>query len=391
MRDAPEPTPRLRRRFRLLPEGHPLGWTPYAWLLYMATFFIEPVIRTQYGRAGVLYWSATLLGFAAFLALYFRAHWERGVRLVPYAAALTLLGVAFAPFNTGASVLFVYGAATAANVDRPRQAWSLVLAIAAVGTITAWLTSAPLYGYLVGSLVTVLVGGVNIFFASEARAQAKLRMAQEEIEHLAAVAERERIARDLHDILGHTLSMITLKAELARRLALRSPERAIAEMKDVEDAARRTLQEVREAIRGYRATLADERIRAEAMLTAADIRAELDLDEGPLPQAVEEALALALREAVTNVVRHSGASSCRAFLERRPGEVVLVVSDDGRGMGAREGAGLRGMRERVEAFGGTVHTDMHASPMSRGLRLRVSMPVARPQDEPQASVRETAG
>lgn len=364
------------RTVRLLPPGHRLGWTPYAWLLYLVTFFIEPVIRTAHGRAGTLYWAATLLGTVIFLWAYFAAHWQRGIRILPYAGMILLLGLLFTPFNTGAPVFFVYAAAAAANVDRTRLGFALVGGAAALGTAAVLLAGGPSYGVILASLVTLLVGSVNVHFAAEGRAQSRLRLAQEQVEHLAAVAERERIARDLHDVLGHTLSLIVLKSELAHRLAERDPARAAAEMKDVEGVARRTLQEVRETIRGYHPTLADERGRAEAMLRAAGIRAELVLDELPLPQVVEETLALALREAVTNVARHSGASWCSATLQRHPASTTLRVQDDGRGMKAREGHGLRGMRERVEAFGGTVEASSGESRFRTGLQLRVTMPVA---------------
>lgn len=358
-------------RLRLLPPGGRLGWTPYVWLFYLLTFLISPVLRTQAGEATVGYWAATIIGIVVFLGVYFRAHWVRGARLLPLIAVQAALGVVYAPFNLGSSVFFVYAASTAAFLDRRRQAVQFVVGIAVLGALTSYLANAPVYYWLVATAITLLVGGVNVHFAEEARAQARLRLAHDEIEHLAAVAERERIARDLHDVLGHTLSLIVLKAELAGRVALSDPARAAAEMQDVEDVARRTLQEVRETIRGYHATLADECARAAAMLKAAGIRAALDVDEGPLPQAVEETLALALREAVTNVVRHSGASSCTARLERRPGEIVLLVSDDGRGAGAREGAGLRGMRDRVEAFGGSVELTS-----DRGVQLRITMPAS---------------
>jgi two-component system, NarL family, sensor histidine kinase DesK len=360
------------RHLRLLPPGHRHGWTPYAWLIYLASFFIEPVIRTQHGNASAPYWAATIAGVVVFLVVYFRAYWMRGMALLRYATAMVLLGIGFAPFNTGAPVFFVYGAAIIANLDRQRDAFLSVVAIAVIGGAAAFLTTAPIFSFLVATVITLLVGGVNVHFAEQARAQAKLRMAHDQIEHLAAVAERERIARDLHDVLGHTLSLIVLKSELAHRLATRDPARAAAEMKDVEEVARRTLQEVRETIRGYHASLADERGRAEAMLGAAEIDSRFDLGDAPLPQVVEETLALALREAVTNVVRHSGARHCHVALERRPGVVALVIIDNGRGMSAREGSGLRGMRDRVEAFGGSVEL---SAAQPRGVQLRIALPV----------------
>jgi two-component system sensor histidine kinase DesK len=183
------------------------------------------------------------------------------------------------------------------------------------------------------------------------------------------VAERERIARDLHDVLGHTLSLIVLKAELASRLAGRDPERAAAEIRDVERVSRKALAEVREAIRGYHATLEDEVARAGSLLRAAGIHAGLAVQLPPLDRAREEAVALALREAVTNVVRHSGATTCAVRLSASGDACTLAVEDDGRGGIAAEGHGLRGMRERVEALGGTVRWACR-----RGTTLTVTLP-----------------
>lgn len=374
-------SPSAQRRFHLLPPGSPLGWTPYAWLLYLPTFLIEPIARTQAGQAGALYWAATGAGIAVFLLSYFRSFWVHGIRLLPIIAVQTGLAVAFTPINMGAGVLFVYAASTAGRLDRTRAAFQLIIAIAMLALVLSLITRAPPFFWITGIGVSILVGGVNLHFAQLGRTQQKLRLAQDEIEHLAAVAERERIARDLHDVLGHTLSLIVLKAELAVKLSERDPARAAAEMGDVETVARRTLQEVREAIRGYRATLADEAPRAQALLKAAGIQAHVDVDIADLPQPIEETLAFALREAVTNVVRHSGAATCTARIYRDDGSVILEIEDDGRGSSAPEGAGLRGMRERVEVFGGEI-----TRLPGRGMRLRIALPCPRaPQDRAPAA------
>lgn len=356
------------RRFWLLPPDSPHGWTPYAWLFYLVSFMIEPAFRINAGRAGPLYLGVTALGLAVFLWTYFRAYRVRGLKLVPLVAIQTLLGIGFATINIGSSVFFVYAAATAAQLDRVRDAGRAVILIALLGGATAYVTQPPFFFWIVAIGITLLVGGVNLHYAQQSRAHHKLRMAQEEVERMAAVAERERIARDMHDVLGHTLSLIVLKAELASRLAERDTQRAAAEMRDVEDVARRALTEVRAAIRGYHATLPDEVSRARAMLKAAGIRAEIEVHEAALPQGVEETLALALREAVTNVVRHSGASRCTIRLADG-NDYTLEIADDGRGFDGVEGGGLRGMRERAESLGGRIERDV-----GDGMRIRVILP-----------------
>ena len=364
------------RRFRLIPRGSPHGWTPYAWLAYLPTFLIEPFARAAEGRATQLYWAATAAGIVVFLVVYFRGYWVRGVKLVPVIAVQTALGIVFAPVNPGASVFFIYAGAFAGQLDRTRSAVQGLLTVAVLAAATALAIGGPVFFWISGVGFTLLIGAVNLHFTQAGRAQRKLRLAHDEIEHLAAVAERERIARDLHDVLGHTLSLIVLKAELAARLAERDASRAAAEMRDVEDVARRTLQDVRETIRGYHATLPDEAARARAMLKAAGIEAVIELGEAELSQGVEETLALALREAVTNVVRHSGASRCRIHLGSEGRTATMDIHDDGRGPDAPEGAGLRGMRDRVEAFGGTVERLP-----GRGMRLRLTIATG-PPDRP---------
>ena len=357
-----------RRRFPLLPDG-PLGWTPYAWLIYLSVFLIEPVVRTQQGRAGLLYWAMTIVALLAFLAAYFRGYWVHGRRLVAIIAFIAALGMVLLPTNVGASVMFIYAGAFAGFLQPPRSALRALLLVTIAAVIMGALTHPPVWYWFTTGMI-VLVGGVNFHFSQRSHAQKCLRLAQEEIEHLAAIAERERIARDMHDVLGHTLSLIVLKSELASRIAERDPARAAGEMRDVERVARRTLQDVRETLRGYRATLADEAQRAGAMLEAAGVRARFEFEHLTLERSVEEALALALREAVTNVARHANATTCAVRLYTVNGAALFEVHDDGRGMNEPEGGGLRGMRERIEACDGRVERNGDS-----GMLLRITIPL----------------
>ena len=193
---------------------------------------------------------------------------------------------------------------------------------------------------------------MQIFQNERARSDARLHLAHEEVERLAVIAERERIARDLHDLLGHTLSMITLKSELARKLTKTDPMRAASEMAEVETISRDTLSQVREAVRGYRAKgMAGEIESAKRALKWASVEFDMHADVLDLPPRHETALALALREGVTNIVRHSGATRARAELKRDPDRVTFTLTDDGCGGGV-EGSGLAGIRERVERLDG---------------------------------------
>ncbi|NJK45937.1 MAG: sensor histidine kinase, partial [Pleurocapsa sp. SU_196_0] len=182
----------------------------------------------------------------------------------------------------------------------------------------------------------------------------RLRRSQLEVERVARIAERERIARDLHDLLGHTLSVIVLKSELASRLADRDPPRAATEIRDVERIARESLQEVRSAVRGYRsAGLEAEFASVRLACEAAGLKLELYLVPVELEWASEQAFSYVLRESVTNTIRHANARTLWVSLERVGNNAQLSLWDDGSGR-ITENNGVRGMRERLEALGGTL-------------------------------------
>ena len=202
-------------------------------------------------------------------------------------------------------------------------------------------------------LVT-LIGGLSVIFTEIGRKQTTLRRAaEEESRRLAVVAERERIGRDLHDVLGHTLTVITLKAELASKLLPLDPARSRDEIRDVVRISRDALAEVRRAVAGIRsAALAEEVRHARRALEAAGVESEFQIAPVPLGGQEEHARALAVREAITNVIRHARAQRCVVRLDGDDVRTRLEVEDDGVGGRAPEGSGLSGMRERVLGLGG---------------------------------------
>ncbi|MEO9173888.1 MAG: sensor histidine kinase, partial [Gaiellales bacterium] len=226
-------------------------------------------------------------------------------------------------------------------------------------------------------IVIVSIGAVMAAFGRKIAANHELHVAREELAVLAVSEERLRIARDLHDLLGHSLSVIALKSELAARLLEREPESAAREIDDIRAVTRQALAEVREAVQGYRRQgLADALERAEAALAAAGIACELDRTPVSLPADVESVLAWAVREGTTNVVRHSGAGHCSIRVRDEGDAAAVEVSDDGRRAlePALAGSGLTGLAERAETLHGTLEAG--ASP-SGGFRLRLSIPLQR--------------
>jgi two-component system sensor histidine kinase DesK len=283
------------------------------------------------------------------------------------------MGIGFAKYNGGATTFFIFAAALGPFlVDTEADGLKILLAVELAAAITWWTLHLSPWFLLFANGLVFVIGASNIHFAQRNRTQKKLLRAQEEIEHIAKVAERERIARDLHDVLGHTLSVITLKSELAGKLIDRDPQRAGKEIREVEEISRQALSEVRDAIRGYRSKgLAAELAQARSTLETAGVSVRCDaVTSVKIPAMQESVLTLVVREAVTNVVRHAQARTCTLALHQQNGSCRLEIADDGRGGLYHEGNGLRGMRERVEMLGGTLARDSQS-----GTRLTITLPL----------------
>ncbi len=355
----------------LLPE--PKGkWraSNLIWLVYSAFFFIDPLQRGS--PRGWLVFAGV---YACFLAIYLplvfaRSRRVRGLMLL----ALAILGAAYYPMNPSAGTsMFIYVAAFVPFTTTSFAAAAATIAAAALASAAEGLML-QLNPWMWGgmSFLAASIGTGNLISALRMGASQRLLLAQEQIEHLAKLAERERIARDMHDVLGHTLSVVVLKSELAGKLLGADLERARQEIGEVEQIARKALSEVREAIRGYRTDgIAAEIARARRTLDAAGVRLQWQAQSVRLEPAHESVLSLVLREAVTNILRHAGATSCRLELTADARATHLMVQDDGRGASEYSGNGLRGMRERVEALGGRLRIDSR-----QGTCLTVDIPAA---------------
>jgi len=328
------------------------GWAFYTPMAYFGFFFLEPILN----HAGLKTWLLTLLGTAIFVALYVLiARLDSITSEMLCIGVMVLTGVAYAPFNSGASCFFIFAAAMVPYiVSAEAVIFALIAGIIAIAGLETWLVHLSGWFMFYAGGLALVVGGSNIYFAQRSRMYCELEKANVEIEHLAKVAERERIARDLHDVLGHTLSVIILKSELAGKLLDRDPQRARAEIHDVERTSREALAEVRNTIRGYRANTLDTEIKqATQTLQTAGIAVNSEAARMNLTPAQETVVGLVLREAVTNIVRHAKAHRCLLRLLSNNGSCRLEIHDDGCGGSVVEGNGLRGMRERIEALGGT--------------------------------------
>lgn len=381
----------LRWRARLVPESLGLGWMPIFTLGYLGFLFMPFVLGWLGDNRGGWVGDArkvlgpTLLSIAVFLPLYFAAYRleDTGKRLCMLSIAA--IGFALYPINPFANAYTIYAVAFAATVGRslwPQLAWTC--AILGGLLLETLLLKYPVFVFLITLLVSVGVFFGNYQFAMSTRKRAELKLSHDEVRRLATVAERERIGRDLHDLLGHTLSLVALKSELAAKLLQRGDtpqarEAALREISDVSRVAREALAQVRSAVTGIRAAgFAAELISARLLMDTDGIGFDTDiapgaLDDGVLPPPVETALAMTLREATTNIQRHAHARGARVELALEWGEAVLRISDDGRGGALTPGNGLTGIRERIEALGGRVRVDARKG---EGVRIEARVPLS---------------
>ncbi|MGD1079718.1 MAG: sensor histidine kinase [Candidatus Sulfotelmatobacter sp.] len=345
------------------------GWGPLLWWLYLGFFFVQPAVE----HVSRTKWLLDILGAAIFLVLYWGIFLLERPRPLLHVGGMLLLGIVYLPYNAGGCTFFIFAAAMVPfMVSTQARAIAGLGVVASVAAIEGLLLRLSVWELFWAAVFPVFIGTGNIFFAERNRMNCQLRKANEEIENLAKVAERERIARDLHDVLGHTLSVITLKSELAGKLIDRDPQRAGKEIREVEQISRQALSDVRDAIRGYRSQgLVAELAQAKTTLETAGLSVQCDAATTvKLPAVQESVLSLAVREAVTNVVRHAQARTCRMRLEQQNGSCRLEIHDDGCGSSNGEGNGLRGMRERVEMLGGTLNRSTEA-----GTTLTITLPL----------------
>lgn len=350
----------MTRHTELIRTRDPTWMIPLG--LYACTLFVLPM--PKWAVAG------SIAGLLALVALWIWARRLEGVALMPLVVVAAAIGMALASGGGAWSLFFAYGASLSGRL-RPRAA--------AVGTMMALATTLAAFGTL--RSLPVLEWGPGILFGATAGMAAMhrrdleekndaLARANLEVRHLAAVAERERIARDLHDLLGQTLTLVAIKADLANRLVGRDDVGASREVTDIAAAARTALAEVRAAVAGMgNSSFSAELARAASGLRTAGIAAVLPRSMATVSPGGEAVLAMVLREAVTNVIRHSGAASCQVGIERHGTEVRLSVTDDGDGTSLIEGWGLAGMRGRLAAAGG----DLTLTGGREGTRLTATM------------------
>jgi two-component system sensor histidine kinase DesK len=355
-------------------------------------FILFPVVNALTTRDSASGRALTVTGALIFTATYawmFLIMFRREASVARFALLATLVAVAIALTLHAPDqwwFLFTYCAGCLALVTPPDRGVPAILALTAVAVGCTAVAGGAGGQVISAGTTTVAIGLLMVLMHNLRERNRELSEARAELAHTAVAAERERFARDLHDLLGHSLSVIAIKAELAGRLLPGDAERAAREVADVEQVARQALNEVRQAVSDYRRPTLDGELEGARMaLSAAGIDAEFDRAPSALDPEVEAVLAWTVREGATNVIRHSGARHCRVQMRAGDGDARVEVLDDGAGTvvsdvasNGHAGNGIAGLRERAERVRGRIEAGRRAD--ADGFRLAVSVPMtgARP-------------
>ncbi|WNI25045.1 sensor histidine kinase [Streptomyces sp. ITFR-16] len=383
-------TRRQRRRLRR-EHGRPGPPGPYAllpWLLMglgsFSNLFQGETPSPWIGGAGLLAFNSLYIS-VVFRGFVKEKREARATYVLLGAMAVVTFGLAI---GYGGSWLLFFPLLSLACGTVLRKRWLVVtlfgLAVSACA-IAVWRGDSASTPWTL-AYGTFISGAVTSAILTLSETVMELRATRQELARTAVERERLRFSRDLHDLLGHTLSVIVVKSEAARRLAPRDMDAALSQVADIESVGRQALTEIREAVTGYReGSLATELDRARSALTAAGIEPSVRRSGPPLAPQTEALLGWVVREAVTNVVRHSTATRCAFEVDGNPERVRLTVTDDGRGEAAAPaptpgigGTGLKGLTERLATAGGS----LTAGPgPAGGFVVTAELPVDAPGEE----------
>jgi two-component system sensor histidine kinase DesK len=335
----------------LSPQFEDVDYSVYVNLLFVSLFFGNLYYRPVHGIELVI----VVSGVIAFLILYFRALAAQEHELGFYIAAICLVGVGLSEINLGANVFFVYAAVFSGEFNNKSKALLTLLFVLLFTALYAVITDKSSYFWIPAIFMSITLGLLNIHRAEVLKKNSALKQSQQETKQLARIAERERISRDLHDLLGHSLSVITLRSELASKMIDKglSLEKIQTEIKVVEELSRKTLAQVRDAVKGYNiATIKGELLQVKVATDAARIELIANIEVGALSVDIESELALIIREAITNVIRHAYTEKVWIVLKQDTTHLILTISDQGQITTKKEQSGMQNMRTRINHIGG---------------------------------------
>lgn len=359
---------------RLLPRQDNLQYGPYIWLIYLLFFFISLLLYHPVENS--LFYAA--IGTGLFLIVYFDAHWATTKRIHWNIIAIIIIGSLLTQLTLSASVFFVYAGAFCCLLGSPRKAVIGLATIAIWIAMLSWIASLGPYFYVPAIIFSFLIGGVNIYQHEVSLKQKELVLSQQEVRHLARASERERIARDLHDLIGHTFTVITLKAELANKLIDKDINKAKSEISALQNISRDALSQIREVITGYRTSdLNTELAHAKYVLESNEISFTYQFDEFDMSENINKEVAIMLKELVTNILKHAESDRVDAHIIKKNNYVCLKIKDNGVGIIEKgtQGFGLKGMKERVKKLDGNLSIES-----SSGTEININIPLVNTHD-----------
>ncbi len=337
----------------LFPKDKVIDYSAYINLVFLSLLFGNLYFRPVYGAELAI----IIIGLLTFLVCYFRAYVAEQNKLSFYIIAISLLGVGISEINLGGNIMFVYAAAFCGNFENRKKAFLYLFLILAFTVFYSLFTDKSSYFWIPAIFMSLALGMLNINRAEVLHKNKALKQSQQETQQLAKIAERERISRDLHDLLGHSLSVITLKSELAGKMLEKSQpsEKIRAEIKAIEALSRETLAQVRDAVKGYnKATISGELLQAKVAMEASGIKLITNMPSIKIPLKIESELALILREAITNIIRHADTKKVWIELKLVEQKLSLAISDQGQFTLKKPSSGLQNMQSRIEFLGGSM-------------------------------------
>ncbi len=345
-----------------------LGSKPVFHLIYLVFYFFPWLLKAPETTDIV----AIVVAIAIFLPVYFHSTQKPNTHSLPHIAGITLIGFAVSPFFGSHGVFHVYACAQAGFIRPERTAWVTTLIVASVFAAFSLLTQQAWWDSLFPLFLGFLVAAGTITTADQMEQHEALQLKNEYDQQMATLAERERIAQDLHDLLGQTLTMVSLKSEVALKLLDHDTTRTKQEITEIRDASRDALKDVRAAVSGMNhTTVHDEFKRAKKILSSANIKLTIKGQVPPLNASYSHVLGLTIREAITNIARHSQASEAELTFNSTNQQTMVTIEDNGTASGVVEGSGLRGIRDRIQSLGGETTIESSA-----GMRISLTIPNA---------------
>ncbi|MED0969671.1 sensor histidine kinase [Bacillus paramycoides] len=363
----------IEKKFEVFPKH--MGFFPYMWLVYL----LFPIYNLTQVSGGKL---AIGIGMLMLFIVTYRQLYFVQKTFILWACIQMLLTFLFAVFYNPFMIFFGFFTASAMGFAPSKKIFRVLLGLlivmlgAFIFVNVNQLTTTSLVNIVPMFILMLLTPFGMRNFNQKKMLKNQLNEANEQIKDLVKREERQRIARDLHDTLGHTLSLITLKSQLVEKLIVKNPERASIEAKEITQTSRTALKQLRELISDMRMITVEEELeQIKAILQAANIELEVkqEANSSSLSPIEQNIVGMCLREAVTNVVKHSKATQCTVSVLESQGELILKVEDNGIGLADQnhDGNGIRGMKERIALIDGFVELDM----INSGTLLTVKVPI----------------